>query len=138
MLTLTATDKKSIANLIQLAKKKPVPLDVLKKAIAGDVSPIGDDPRWTVDLKAGKQRYRVVYSHEEQRIGLMRHISISSDKTLKLEDVNDILRRFGFDARLFNLDRVSNPPLYEVWLEPISANRAAFNVLEVISDGGEH
>lgn len=134
MLTLTAADKKAISALVELGQRRPVKLTNIVDLAAANVNVLGDDASRVVELRAGKQRYRVAYSHELQRIGLMRHISISSDKAMHVEDVNDILKRFGYEAQLSQLTALSNPPHYEVWLEPIAPKKAAINVLEVIKD----
>lgn len=134
MLVLSRADKLAISDLITYAKKRVIKIktkeDLQRLSKEGNLA--GDDPHRVVHLRAGKARYRVAYSVEDQNIGLVRHLSLSSTK-VRLEDVNDILKKFDFRGTLTSTDARKGPDLF-VWWES-SPMGPALNVLEQMEDG---
>lgn len=69
--------------------------EIMIKAMNGLVPPVGTSEDFTCHSFHG---YKIVYSIEEQPIGMCRHISISDNGNEPEEYlVNHILQEFGFD-----------------------------------------
>lgn len=124
ILQITDQTKEDIQKLIAYAKAHIVSNDRLKAMVQSpkEFYPAGDDADHVVHIHDG---YRVVYSIEEQNIGLCSHISISVESRTKYSHeaaVALILKEFGMSLDLAT----------KIWLEK-TVN--AVNVLQLI-DGG--
>jgi hypothetical protein len=81
------------------AEQNIVSIDTIKAAVECPMEsiPIGDNPEHVVYIHDG---FRVVYSIEEQPIGLIAHLSISVEAVGKYSNeqaVNVILKEFGMN-----------------------------------------
>lgn len=97
MRTLQINDEtlKDIQRIINYANEHKFDKYQIKLVMAGDLKPAGLNPDYVIYIHDG---YRVVYSLEEQPIGLCHHISISVEKSKKWPHeiaVKMILKAFG-------------------------------------------
>jgi len=101
--------KEKIRNLIKFAESHPYSIEHLKKVISGDRPPAGDYPEHVITLHEG---YKVVFSIEEQPIGLCKHLSVSVNTegmTPRPEAVELIMDEFGMGNNIHDC--------INVWLE---------------------
>jgi len=92
------TVEKNIARIIKFAEENIISHATLEAMEAENIRPIGDDRRYVCSIPRG---FRVVYSIEDQAIGLCRHISISLGDSKSLPSkavINEIISRFGFEG----------------------------------------
>jgi hypothetical protein len=92
--------KEEIERVIKHAEENIVSGATLESMAAGLIKPVGDDRRHVCRLSRG---FRVVYSIENQAIGLCRHLSISLGDTRSLPSLavmNELMERFGFDGEV--------------------------------------
>ena len=120
--------KNEINNLVEFAKANPVSLEQLKRTVEGTVPPIGDDPRYALNIDVG---FRVVFSIEQQPQGLMRHLSIGmpykpKDVYPSHEVASEIMRLFGFSG---TSEAVAHSDYGMVWPEE---DCNVVNILEYI------
>ena len=105
------------------AKWNPISNEVMKALAKGDSVPIaGDQKEFT--MIAGD--FRIVYTHEDQPIGMCRHISVSvySNPSIKPSDeaMSFICKEFGFINELTDMPN---------WIEKFGpGSEYAINVLE--------
>ena len=124
------TVRKIIKNMIAFAEKNKITLSTLKKMVKGDVMPVGADPDRNLIIGT----HRIVFSIEQQPFGWCRHISISVLKTDGVSDlpsipaVLEIIKEFGFEHK--ELGKRSE--FFNYWIEEISKNEHAINVVEKI------
>lgn len=114
ILQITDETRKDIKKVIEYAENNI--LDNARLADPKEFLPVGDNPDHVVHIHDG---YRVVFSIEEQSIGLCNHISISvesKDKYPNEHAVNMILNEFNM-----SLDNSLS-----IWLEE---NVRAINIL---------
>jgi hypothetical protein len=107
-----------IAKLIAYAESRILGSDSIKKTLTGDRPPAGDYEDHTITLPTG---YRIVYSIEEQPVGLCSHLSVSTRFEEKLpapEAVELIMSEFGMGASLKDC--------LHIWIEDDSS---AVNIL---------
>jgi hypothetical protein len=88
-----------IKKVKEYAERNIVSIDTIKAAVECPMEsiPVGDNPEHVVHIHDG---FRVVYSIEEQPIGLIAHLSISVEALGKYPNevaVNMILKEFGMD-----------------------------------------
>lgn len=105
------------------AEEHKISVDDLLDTINKQMKPVGDYKGYTITIPTG---YRIVYSIEEQTIGDVKHLSVSVDEDGVLPNptaVEMIMKEFGFKESLDNC---------KVFLEQISKNRKAVNILELI------
>jgi hypothetical protein len=120
-LILDEEAKSAIKKVITYAESHRVTMDLLQKTIAGKHPPVGDNKHHACYLISG---FKVVYSIEEQPVGLCRHLSVSVDFDGKLPSipaVEAIMKEFGFTGDIMDC--------LNVWVE----NDKAVNVLQQIS-----
>jgi hypothetical protein len=132
LLSLTRNEKVEVARVLAYANKNKVTLDKVQKMFAGELPPVGDSKGHTCELRAGKRKYRIAFSYEEQPIGWVRHISVSCDKSMSTMDMNGILRTFGYRWRELK-DMTTETTAHKsikTWWE----GDEAFNVIEVMDD----
>lgn len=132
MLSLTRADKLAISDVLNYANRNKISLDQQTKIFQGKVPPPGDNPRYLCALRAGKRHYRVVFTYGEQPVGWTRHLSISVNdkKQIALDDLNAILRAFGF--RWAKVEKLE-PGYYgsvQTYIDP----QGYFNCIELIDD----
>lgn len=120
MLPLTRAEKESMSQVKSHAMKHRLPLEHTLDLLQGKGKPIGDNPKYVCHIQVGKRPYRVAFSVEElprlpageaswEEIttaprSLARHVSISSPRMPRIEDVNGIMATLGFDSTLISLD----------------------------------
>jgi hypothetical protein len=95
VLVIDEKAKEKISKLIDYANAHQYSMKDLKKVIFGDHPPAGDYPEHVIALHKG---YKVVFSIEEQPVGLCKHLSISVDtkgKAPSVEAVELIMDEFG-------------------------------------------
>ena len=113
-----------IAALARHAEKNPFSMDHLLDLYNKQGRPAGDFDEFTLTFPFG---YRLVYSVEKQVPGDVRHMSMSVDEAGKLpntEVVREVIKMLGFTKELHECI---------VRIEPLSENREAINVLEIIT-----
>lgn len=130
-LIVTPEIKAEIAEKIALARKNPVPVELLQAGAVGG-------PTITLkDRKPGIERppsqhvilgtYRAAISFEQQPVGLCRHLSISALKPGTLPHrvvLEEIAALFGIDG--------SRPPLAgHIWFEEFDPGHYAVNFLQI-------
>jgi len=99
--------------------------------------PVGQDQSYVCDISD----YRVVFTVEQQIVGLYRHFSVTHNFLRpKLEDVNVLLNAFGFTRTVtsWKVGDVRLTPEFCAWIEPrraaygFLAPHSAFNVLQPV------
>jgi len=123
MRVLQIDDKtlQDVGKLIKHAEKNIITASQLKLMIAGDLPPIGDNPDYFMHIHDG---YRVVFSIEEQSIGLCNHISVSIDEKNKPPNyyaAKEILKLFNM-----SLEKRHKPYVWEEKIDKI----IAMNILQ--------
>lgn len=94
----------NVKRLLEYANKHVFSMDDLLDIYNKQAPVIGDRPEFVCEIPVG---FRVVYNHEEQNIGVVKHISISVDKPGALpnvEAVKEILRLFNIETSLEDCD----------------------------------
>lgn len=113
----------SIKSLVKYAEGHIFSMDDLLDIYNKQLAPAGDDEAFVRIIPVG---YRVVFSIEEQVGVKVRHLSISIDQDDKLPGphaVTEIMNLIGFKNAMKDC---------LVKTEPISQNRAAINIIEII------
>ena len=113
---------KQIDAVRQYAEAHPVPFSDLMKMSEGVMPPIGDTDEYTV-IDGGN--FKAVFSIEEQPIGLLRHISVSTSVgVLPDENMMSVLTKaFGFKSEMKDMD--------SVWREEYAPGAFALNAIEI-------
>ena len=112
-----------INSLKSYAEKHKISVDDILDTINKQMKPVGDYKEYTITISIG---YRIVYSIEEQVIGDVKHLSNTVNENGVLPSptaVEMIMKEFEFKESLDNC---------KVFLEQISENRKAVNILELI------
>ncbi|MHA1169476.1 MAG: hypothetical protein ACTSRU_16745 [Candidatus Hodarchaeales archaeon] len=97
-LYIDSAAKKEVQRVVDYAESHVVSHSVLEAMVAGQVAPVGDKRGHVCTVP---RNYRIVYSIEEQAIGLCRHLSVSLTQTKHVPGkaaLNEILKLFGFDG----------------------------------------
>ena len=115
--------KNQIRKLIEYAEHKPVSLQDMQDTLSGKKKPIGDNLMHVLHLFQG---YRVVYSEENQPMGLCRHLSISveGDKYPHPVACEEILKEFGFRLK----GKIEQTADIMPWMEP---EKRAINFIQL-------
>lgn len=96
-MTFTKEERKRMAALKSFAAINVVTLEDLKKMMARELPPIGNDDRFVT----GAGDYRIVFSHEQQPAFQARHISVSNkfqkDMSKWMDGFDAILKEMGFE-----------------------------------------
>jgi hypothetical protein len=119
-LYINSAAKREVERVIKYAESHIVSYSALEAMVTGQISPVGDK-RGHVCLIP--REYRIVYSIEEQAIGLCRHLSVSLNETKYIADqnaLNKILELFGFDGDISDC---------YVWIEELD-NVNAVNIVQ--------
>jgi hypothetical protein len=126
-LVLTKDSKDDIANLTAMASARVVDM---KAVHIEDQSVYASYKallrRMTLKISNG---YKITYTHEDHNGMLVRHLSVSVNAERLLpntEAVNMLASEFGFEGD--NDD-------WMIWIEPISNDYAAVNIVQPLSDG---
>jgi hypothetical protein len=119
----------AIQKVVSYAEAHKSSIDQLKEAMAGERLPAGDDPGHVCFFNNG---IRVVYSIEDQPMGMCRHLSVSVEasgtyKYPSEEAVTMIMTEFGFKYPL----KDSKIWIEEDVLTPGGLNVTAINVLQL-------
>lgn len=120
LLQITDETKVDIKKVREYAEHNIVTLESLQAAIEDPLEciPVGDNPEHVVHIHDG---YRVVYSIEQQPMGLLAHLSVSVEARNKYPNeaaVNLILKEFGMNEVLESVN---------VWLDE---NSQSVNILQ--------
>ena len=129
LLTIDKEAIESIQEVVRYAESHRSSIDQLKKTIAGERLPAGDDPGHVCFFNDG---VRAVYSIEDQPMGMCRHLSVSVEasgayKYPSEEAVTMLMTEFGFKYPL----KDSKIWIEEDVLTPGGLNVAAINVLQL-------
>jgi len=92
--------EREVERVIKYAENNIVSYSMLEAMVAGQVSPVGDKRGHVCVIP---REYRIVYSIEEQAIGLCRHLSVSLAQSKYIPDqdaLNKIIKLFGFDGEI--------------------------------------
>lgn len=113
--------REALRAIVARAAADPVPLEVVRGLAAGALFPEDVSRGKTLDIPAG---FHVVYTHEHQAHGVLRHLSVSIDLPGRVPHpaaVQMIMEEVGFIL-----------PLAECWAweEPCGNDRRAINVVE--------
>ena len=103
-----------IKRVIKYAEENIVPHSMLEAMIDGHAPPVGDNKYHNCTIRP----YRVVYSIEEQAIGLCRHLSVSLPKSRSIPNLNvlnELIEMFGFEGDIHDC---------YVWIEDLTPIRA--------------
>lgn len=73
-LVLNDAAQSELARIRTFAEENPIPRATLKAMMMGDHPPPGDYEKWTTELPFG---WRIVFTIEDQPMGLVRHLSVS-------------------------------------------------------------
>lgn len=107
--------REKVRRVIEYAAKHVLSIDDLLDIYNKQEPVVGDRPEHVCHIPIG---YRVVYNHEKQNIGVMKHISISVDTPGKLpniEAVREILKLFDIETPLEDCDvRMEEGPLSSI------------------------
>lgn len=136
---MNRTDVEAMLKVLEYAAKNKMNAATLRAVFAGRSKPVGDFPEYACKVTIGSVEYRVVFSYEEQPIGWVRHLSVSSAKQVEVQSVNELLRHFGFRWR--SLPDLSGARTsygaVRTWWDGYKGGVGlgeAFNVIEVIDD----
>lgn len=113
-------EQENIKELVSYAERHPYTIDKLMKVADGRLNPPGDDDKYAVTLMHG---FRCVYTHEFQKSGLYRHLSISvpgKGRTPNVHAVQMIANEFGFDGK------------FSDWIIYLEEEAEAVNVIQRI------
>ena len=132
VLVINDENRAAIRKLIERARAKPIPIEVLKAAAT--------PAKFKVDLadrKPGFEQppsehimlgtYRATLSFEQQPAGLCAHLSVSSARTDKVPSpiaMQMVAREFGFTGRF--------PEDCHVWTEEFDPGHYAINMLWIV------
>jgi hypothetical protein len=97
-LYIDSAAEREVKRVIKYAESHIVSHSALEAMVAGRVTPVGDKRGHVCTFR---RNYRIVYSIEEQAIGLCRHLSVSLAQTKHVPGkaaLNEILKLFGFDG----------------------------------------
>jgi hypothetical protein len=117
-------EKEKLQKLKEFAEANPIGYTEMIKIKNGKRRPVGDDPRFVAYIPDG---FRVVYSVEAQKPGLMRHCSISVKNKGKLPNVHaadELIKLLGFSG--IHEGAANNA---YIWLEN---DDSAINILELM------
>jgi len=73
-LVIDEVAREDLRRVRTFAEANPIPRDVLRAMRSGDYPPPGDYQEWTAKLDHG---WRVVFTVEDQPMGMCRHLSVS-------------------------------------------------------------
>ena len=117
----------AIKALIERAREHPVPLSQVQRRAAelkrGIRQPASFNREFTIKIPQG---FTATYTHEEQPLGMTRHLSIAVDRPGRMPHpvaVGWLMREFGFRAAGLEVDGAA-------WLEDIGNDRQAINLVE--------
>ena len=132
ILVITDEYREQIAALREYAKNNVVTLQQIKDTIAGKRDPIGDTSEHSLTMG----NHRVVFSLEEQPVGLMKHLSVSvlgNEVLPHPESILLIMKEFGFQTtKLPDMSKIlkHEEPDCVIWKEAVGKGFEAINVLE--------
>jgi len=89
--------EENIERVIEYAEKNIISHSMLEAIVAGEAPPVGDNKYHACIIRP----FRVVYSIEEQAIGLCRHLSVSIPKSSSVPNqdaLSGLIKLFGFDG----------------------------------------
>lgn len=112
-------EKLAIEALIERAENSPFTIDDLLDMKNGAMAIAGDMGPFTIDIPFG---YKVVFSHEQQPAGLVKHLSVSVpvvDKLPSRDSVVALMAEFGYKKPLQDTN---------IWLEQLEGGYGAVNV----------
>ena len=92
--------KEMASEVLRYAEKHVYTMDDMLDIVNGDLKPPGDEPGHVMEIPFG---YRVVFSLEQQNVGLCRHLSVSVAKPGKLPSipsVQEIMNLFNYERPL--------------------------------------
>jgi len=131
VLIITETHRRRIREMITAARARPVPWETMRPGAVLDDKPV----LTLAERVAGIERppsqhiilgtYRVAFSFEYQPAGLLRHLSVSSERPGKVPTpivVERIAREFGF----YDCAEQS------AWLEEFDPGHYAVNIVELV------
>lgn len=124
VLIIGPKEKEKLQRLKEFAEANPIQYAEMMKIMNGKKNPVGDDPRFVAYIPEG---FRVVYSVEAQKAGLMRHCSISVRGNGKLPNVaavDELIKLLGFSG--IHEGAANNA---YIWLEN---DDSAINILELL------
>lgn len=130
-LMVSSNEMARITEVLQYADIHRFNIQDLKRIIAGEAEPAGDNPAFEVMLPMG---YRVVYTIEEHPGGWAKHISVSTvprSSTLTGGALNRIMQLFGFRH---DLAFASNAGLCYDEGEVSPENKGVASVIEFLDD----
>jgi len=114
-------DKDAVIKVISYAQEHKYSMGDLRRVMEGINPPAGDNPRHVCHFFHG---YKVVYSIEEQPLGLCHHLSVSIDSELPcVEAVEAIMKEFGIIGTIYDC--------LHTWIE----EDRAINLLQKIEPG---
>jgi hypothetical protein len=122
-LVINEAVKADVNRVKEYAHANPVRIASVVRTAGGSRPPVGDNKEHACVLPMG---YRCVFSIEEQPMGFCRHLSVSVPEKGKAPNENavlELMKLFGFKATAYG-------PGVMVWLEDISNDFKAVNVLE--------
>jgi len=120
-LVITPEIREQMRKVVAHAKANPTSLETLALLVAGELQPDHVNEGKTLDIPMG---FHVVYTHEHQPNGILRHLSVSivlEGRVPHPEAVRMIMREIGF---LLPLEQCL------FWEEPCGGNNVAINVVE--------
>lgn len=92
--------EREIKQIIEFAEQNIVSNSALYAAAVGDIKPVASDTRRVCSVPRG---FRVIYSVEDQAIGLCRHLTVSLGDSKSLPSkavINDLMSIFGFEGEM--------------------------------------
>lgn len=118
-LVIGPDERARMADVIALAERRPVPLEVLEHSTPENIVGLYGD--FTFDIPMG---FTVIYTHEVQRQGLMRHMSMSVHLNGRVPNpvaVQMVMKEMGF---------VNDLAHCYWWEEAVGDGDTAINVIE--------
>jgi len=117
---LDSITKQEVERVIEYAEKNIVSHSTLEAMIAGQARPVGDNKLHACIIRP----FRIVYSIEEQAIGLCRHLSVSISGTTSVPNqssLNGLVKLFGFEGDVTDC---------YVWVEELPHSISAVNLVQ--------
>lgn len=103
-LAIGEKEKKAIKQLIEYARTHPYSREKLQLIVDGMEQAPGDIKPYSISLPVG---FKVVFTIEDQPMGICKHLSVSVDDPKKLpspEAINMIAEEFGFVGTVENME----------------------------------
>jgi len=141
ILIITEVHRRRIAKMIAAARERPVPWELMAPAAKRDDRPVMTLAERVPGIERPPSQhiilgtYRVAFSFEYQPAGLLRHLSVSSERPGKVPTpavVDRIAKEFGFEFSSEAVVAGTSTAQGRAWLEEFDPGHYAVNIVELV------